>query len=136
MSSQRRRRTAEPGGSNGLIPPPFRCTSTCDGGRTIRVEASGELDLLTTPELERALRDAAAACAQLVVLDLRSLTFIDSSGVHAIEDFSLRARQRGGKLVVSHAPEHVVRLFALTGASRAFEQLDVGAVPQQLRLAG
>ena len=38
--------------------------------------------------------------AQLVVLDLRELAFMDSSGVHAIVNASIRARQVGRRLVL------------------------------------
>ncbi|MGZ4232886.1 MAG: STAS domain-containing protein [Solirubrobacteraceae bacterium] len=43
---------------------------------------------------------------------------MDSCGVHAIVDASIRARQVGHRLVVLRSPRDVYRLFALTGNSR------------------
>jgi hypothetical protein len=48
---------------------------------TVRLAVPGELDMATVPELEGTLRHARAD-AWRVVLDLRELEFIDSSGVH------------------------------------------------------
>ena len=117
--------TAEPGGLRSLLPPPFHCTGSRSGVGAARVEVSGELDVLTVPMLERTLHETAAA--QLVVLDLHALTFIDTCGVHAIEDASLNALLRGRRLVVSRAPAHVARIIALTGAGATVELLDCAA---------
>jgi anti-sigma B factor antagonist len=52
---------------------------------------SGELDLTGTPRLSACLTDVLAS-AWLVVVDLRELTFMDSSGVAAIIAADKRAR--------------------------------------------
>ena len=50
----------------------------------VTVRLSGELDLSTQPELTMALRDAVGTGAPLVVIDLRNLAFIDSTGIVAL----------------------------------------------------
>jgi anti-sigma B factor antagonist len=79
---------------------PFSCSVSSEGGgpNELWVHAVGELDIATTPELQRVLADACAR-APLVVLDLRKLTFLDSTGVHAITDATTDARSRGRRLV-------------------------------------
>lgn len=113
--------------SHDLLPMPFRCTSGQGGAHAVWVEAAGELDDLTAPELERALNEAAAS-SRLVVLDLHELTFIDSAGLHVIEDASLLALLHGRRLVVSRAPAHVARILMLTGASATIDLLDLDLV--------
>jgi anti-sigma B factor antagonist len=86
------------------------------GGCALRVCAAGELDLTGSPILKAAL-SIAQACSPLVVLDLRGLTFCDSSGVHAVVDADERARDTGELLIVIPAPQVPHRVFELTGTA-------------------
>lgn len=97
-------------------PPAIVCSWTNGGLDAAWVHVAGELDIATTPELNRTLREPQLQ-AKLVVLDLRELAFMDSSGVHAIVDASVRARQIGHRLVLLRGPPNVDRMFALTGSS-------------------
>jgi anti-sigma B factor antagonist len=108
-------------GANSL-PHTFSCSST-DGGRDVAwVRVARELDLSTVPQLVQALHEPRLK-ARLVVLDLRELEFVDSSGVHAIVNASSRARQAGRRLVLRRGPSNVDRMFTLTGSS---DQLEIG----------
>ena len=104
---------------------PFTC-SCIDGALDAAwVHVAGALDIATTPQLARTLRESDA---RLVVLDLRELEFMDCSGVHAIVDASRRARQLGRRLLLLRGPEHVDRIFSLTGHSHEVETGDLGPV--------
>jgi anti-anti-sigma factor len=94
--------------------PPFVCTFRT-GPSAAWVHVSGELDIATSPELDRVLREAGHQ-AHLLVLDLRGVTFIDISSVRVILAAASRARPEGGRLMVSRGPAHVDRMFTLTGA--------------------
>ncbi|MGZ8633380.1 MAG: STAS domain-containing protein [Solirubrobacteraceae bacterium] len=96
---------------------------------------AGEVDIATIAQLEHALREPRSQ-APLVVVDLRDLTFMDSWGVHAIVDASIRARQAGHRLVLLRGPRDVDRLLALTGSSGDVENGDVDRVepPIEARL--
>jgi anti-anti-sigma factor len=50
----------------------------------------------------------------VVVLDLRELCFIDSSGVHAIIDAAHNSRRYGGRLLIVRGPAPVDRVLTLT----------------------
>jgi anti-sigma B factor antagonist len=76
------------------------------------VQVVGELDIVTAPTLEQTLRDAELR-AQLVVLDLRELTFTDSSGVHVITNAGVRAGRAGRRLVLVRGPAQADRIFKL-----------------------
>jgi hypothetical protein len=69
--------------------PVFGCTLREGGRDTAWVRVAGELDIATAQQLEQALR-VAEIRARRVVLNLRELTFTDSSGVHVIVDASNR----------------------------------------------
>jgi anti-anti-sigma factor len=79
------------------------------------VAAKGEIDMSTSPELRGALR-APGASAGTVVLDLRAVTFMDSSGLGVIVGQHKRAREEGYRfaVAVAGAPE-VRRILELSG---------------------
>jgi anti-anti-sigma factor len=105
-----------------VLPPPFSCSYTNGGLDAAWVHVCGELDIATTPQLERTLD---ASQARVVVLDLRELAFIDSCGMHAIVRAGVRARQAGRRLVLVRVPSNVDRMLALTGSS---DQVEIGDV--------
>ena len=90
--------TSHLGRANALAPP-FECTWSEGGLNAAWVHLTGELDVDTTPQLEETLSHPDSQ-ARLVVVDMRELAFMDSSGVHAIVNASARARQRGSRLVI------------------------------------
>jgi anti-sigma B factor antagonist len=105
-------------GRANALAPPFACFWTKGGLNACWVQVAGELDIETSPQLEQTLREPSS---HLVVLDLRELAFMDSSGVHAIVNASARARQLGRRLVLLRAPPHVDRVFGLTGSAADVE---------------
>jgi anti-anti-sigma factor len=62
------------------------------------------------------------------VLDLRGVTFIDSSGVHAIVDAGARIGQLGHRLLVLRGGPDIDRVFALTGSSADLVDVDINRV--------
>jgi anti-anti-sigma factor len=97
-------------------PPAFQCSWTNGALDAAWVNVAGELDIATTPRLEQALREPELQ-VRLVVLDLRDVAFMDSSGVHAIVDASLRAREVDHRLFLLRGSPGVDRVFTLTGGS-------------------
>jgi anti-sigma B factor antagonist len=56
----------------------------------------------------------AQRAARVVVVDLRELCFIDSSGVHVILDAASDSRRYGGRLLIVRGPAQVDRVLTLT----------------------
>ena len=84
-------------------------------GRTLRVE--GEVDLSNAHELAGAIQEACAGGDE-VLIDLSGLTFIDSSGLHAID--RVAATVPGGTpVVLLDVPPRVARLIELLGLDRS-----------------
>jgi anti-anti-sigma factor len=69
-----------------------------DSGAVRRVVVAGELDLAGVPVVEAALVAADDDRVAELELDLRGVTFIDSSGIRCILDASHRASARGDVL--------------------------------------
>ena len=74
----------------------------------------GELDLATVAALEAALATLPKGAEYL---DLTELTFMDASGLHALERYAW-TQDGSGPLVLENVPANIRRLFELTGADR------------------
>jgi len=75
----------------------------------------GELDIESVTMFEARLATAAASeGVERVVLDLRSVTFIDSSGLRAILG-GLRSLEPSSRLEVVPGSESVMRIFEVAG---------------------
>ena len=94
-------------------PPEFRILTNESGSR-VEVTIHGELDLATAPRLhEEFQRVAALDGLELVVVDLRRLEFLDSTGLETILRLEADARANGAKVAVVRGPRAVERLFAV-----------------------
>lgn len=84
-------------------------------GDTITLVVSGELDLQTASRLEDSL-DPPAPGGRLL-LDLRSLSFMDSSGVRVLMSMDVRSRAEGWTFVIVRGPGPVQRVLDLCRVS-------------------
>jgi anti-sigma B factor antagonist len=95
----------------------------------ITLALSGELDLVSSPALERAMEDQAQSDADLVVVDLRGVEFMDSTGLHTVLRIQQAGHEVGRRFALIRGPDHVQRLFELTGLA---ETLTIVESPDQL----
>ena len=110
---------------NANTPSPTLVCSWTDGGLDAAwVHVAGELNVTTLRQLDRTLREPQGR-ARLVVLDLRDLEFLDSSGAHALVSHAVRARKAGRRLVLLRGPANVDRMLALAGCSGDLEIGDI-----------
>jgi anti-anti-sigma factor len=78
----------------------------------VRIVPRGELDLAGAPLLSQAIEDLRDVGFRGFRIDLRELTFMDSSGVHSLLDLSA---ERDLDVVVVPGPPQVQRVLELTG---------------------
>jgi anti-sigma B factor antagonist len=93
------------------------------GSSAAVVAVEGELDLATAPDLERSL-GAVQRDGRPVVLDLRQVSFMDSSGLRAVLAADARARASSSRLALVAGPPSVHRVFELTLLDRRLEFVD------------
>jgi anti-sigma B factor antagonist len=87
----------------------------------LRVLVSGELDLFREADLRRAVDDVLAdTTPERLVLDLRGVQFLDSSGLRALLMCRDRARSLGVPLALAVAPGPVTRLLDVAGVHNWF----------------
>ena len=115
-------------------PPPFTCHRS-DRGRTSVIAVAGELDIGTVWRFERELA-AGQARADVVVLDLRALEFLDSVAAQVILHGDCRVRAAGGRMLVIRGPHDVQWTFELVDAQAQLEFVDEppGANPMAIPL--
>ncbi|MDP9294307.1 MAG: STAS domain-containing protein [Actinomycetota bacterium] len=86
------------------------------GGR-VKITVSGELELASAPVLAAELRRHTRS-GQPVELDLRSVSFMDSSGIQLLIDAHRGAEDTPGSLRIAQASAAVRRLLGLVGMER------------------
>jgi anti-anti-sigma factor len=96
----------------------FEIAFESENGATV-LSVSGEIDMATAPQLERALV-AAEQESRGLVLDLRGVGFLDSTALHVLLRASERLNERGRQLYVVCGPGPVKRLFELTVLTATF----------------
>jgi anti-sigma B factor antagonist len=96
-----------------FLPPPFRIEIAHGGDGEVRVAPSGELDMSTAPELDEALTEVCRSGRRLIV-DLRGLEFMDSTGLTLLTRWSLAAERDGFSLALVPGNERIQRLFEIT----------------------
>ena len=96
----------------------------------VEVTPRGELDMASAPELEQAIMPRLEG-GTWVLLDLRSLDFIDSSGLRVVVGAHRAAEDRGGRFTcVRGAPGTTVhRIVEIAGIDGVIEMVDDPAQP-------
>lgn len=95
--------------------------------RVAVITLTGELDIASSESLEHEL--AAAREAPLVVVDLRGLTFIDSTGLGVLVRAHQQAKEQGRRLALVRGEGQVERLLSLTGLA---DELLLADTPEAL----
>jgi anti-sigma B factor antagonist len=104
-----------------LMPEPFEIEVRPDRTSVV-VAVTGEVDLATVDELSSTFEQLRGLGWRDFVVDLRDVSFLDSTGVHLLLDAHARALAGGGSLTVVHTPPAVHRVLELTGVARRLEE--------------
>jgi anti-sigma B factor antagonist len=92
--------------------------------RATTLVVAGEVDLANAHELAQAGLAALADGATTVTVDMRDVTFLDSTGLAALVTINNQAQQDGASLIVSHVTPRISHLLAVTGLDRIFTVAD------------
>lgn len=101
----------------------FRVDVRRNGSAAV-VTVSGELDLASGPQLEAELDRLTAPETRVVVLDLRRLDFMDSTGLSIIVRAHQRMVEEGGEMGLVKGSQQVQRLLDLTGVADRLRLVD------------
>jgi anti-sigma B factor antagonist len=102
-------------------------------GGAVRVALRGELDLEHAYTFDEEMRRVEGERPPCVVLDLKGLSFLDSSGLARLLAANRRARRERRRLLLVRGSVPVQRLMAITAVGQHFET--VSELPAELRVA-
>lgn len=124
-----------------MPPPDFALTLERHGRRSAVLVLGGELDLYRAPAIENALAEATGFVvngdgdgatgavdrgpgdedAPALIVDLRSVSFLDSTTLALLLSASRRLRAEGGEFCVLVGPKTPTTVFEVTGFDRLLE---------------
>jgi anti-sigma B factor antagonist len=109
--------------------PLFNAERHEDRDGVITIAFTGELDMATAVAAEEQLLGAERE-GRSIVVDLRALKFIDSSGLRTILAADERIRAAGGRLMIVRGPQRVQRVFEITRLDDVLEIVDQPVAPE------
>jgi anti-anti-sigma factor len=104
---------------------PFRCDAQ-PWRDALWIQPGGDIDYATVHHVETAFAQFLDAGFSLIVIDLRKVTFVDSSGLRALIQARRAADDRMIGFCVAPGPPGVQRLFEVTGTAALFPAPGVG----------
>jgi len=114
------------------MPNNFRVEVRSEDGAPL-LFVKGELDLASSPALEQELERVTADSPSLIIIDLRELDFMDSTGLSVLIRAHQRAQEQGRRLGIVNGSRQVRRLLNLTGVA---DRLTIVDQPEQLSRGG
>ena len=94
---------------------------------------AGRLNVIASPGLKQAIQDAADAGTQAVIVDMRDVTFMDSSGMAALVYGLKTMRANGSTLVLASIGEQAETALRISRLDTVFSIFpDVGAARQAI----
>jgi anti-sigma B factor antagonist len=89
-----------------------------------RLILRGELDMASAAAADSALLDLLGRGFDRVILDLRELDFMDSTGVKFLIDGRDAASELGVKIAIAYEGDAVERILTVSGVATLFERQD------------
>jgi anti-sigma B factor antagonist len=88
---------------------------------TVQVTIEGSLDVARAYDFDDSMRRIERDAPGCVLLDLRGLDFLDTTGLSRLVALRRRCRRGGRRLVLVRGSQAVQRLFAVTAMNEHFE---------------
>jgi len=94
----------------------------------VRVRPSGEVDLATAGRIGTQVEELVSVGFTRIVVDLRAVTFLDSTGIRLLLELAQSARCGGWQLAVIEGPPDVQRVFEIAGVASMLPFVEATAV--------
>ena len=108
--------------------PPFALTIARDGSHTL-VSLQGELDIATEGELAAGLGLVLGPPTSVLTLDLRELTFLDSTGLRILLNLRTQCEESDCRLRLIPGGPAIQRAFDVSGLTAHFAIADPSETP-------
>ncbi len=84
------------------------------------LQVTGEVDVYTAAMLRERIRELAARGTVHLIADLGQVDFLDSTGLGVLVGGLKRLREDGGSLALVIKTPRILRIFQITGLTKAF----------------
>ncbi len=91
-----------------------------DHGEHKIVEVSGEVDLYNVSELKKALFSVTDGSSPSVIVDMRNVNYMDSSGIGALVAGQKKMKAHTGKFALMNIHEDVLNILKLATLDKFF----------------
>jgi anti-sigma B factor antagonist len=91
------------------------------GEHAYLISLAGDFDLHAGPEFERRVLEALGRGATELLIDLKEVSFIDSTTIGILMRTRKRLAPVGGRVLVVTSDRNILRLFEITALDRMFE---------------
>jgi len=82
---------------------------------------NGDIDINTSPEVKRSFDDAIKQKREKVVINLKDVSYVDSSGLATLVEILKNLRAYGGKMKLTNLSSKVRGLFEITKLDKLFD---------------
>ncbi len=84
----------------------------------------GDIDINTSPQVKKTFDKVLQTKAQKVIINLKGVGYIDSSGLATLVEILKNFRKQGGRLKLCNLSNKVKSLFEITKLERLFDIID------------
>ncbi len=89
------------------------------------VALSGEIDMYTSPTLREELMGLINKRVTPLLVDLKGVSYIDSSGLATLVEMSQRLKKISGRIRLSNMEQKVKNIFEITKLHKIFDIFDL-----------
>ena len=87
-------------------------------------QINGDVDINSSPDIRRAFDELAGLKQKKIIINLKEVSYIDSSGLATLVEMLKKAKSYGGRLKLSNLADRVKGLFEITKLEKIFEIYD------------
>lgn len=98
----------------------FHLESLLAGDNCAVLQITGEIDVYSAPQLRERVIELIASGRVNLIVDLRDVEFLDSTGLGTLVGTLRRVRTQDGSLMLVTTSERILNIFDITGLTVAF----------------
>jgi len=88
------------------------------------VRVQGDIDINSSPDVKKSFDDLIQNKKEKVVVNLKEVDYVDSSGLATLVEVLKKLRSYGGSLKLTNLSEKVLGLFEITKLNKLFDIVD------------
>jgi len=97
----------------------------------IVIKCKGEIEIHAAPDLKDEIKIQVNSGANMIIIDMNDVTYIDSSGLGAVVAGRISAIRKNVRLILVHIPAEIIKLMKKMKLYNLFEVYEnIGDIPK------